>query len=168
MKKHIIVLSLLLIFVGIYGWRLVHNAISSYNTYTKTNEQLATAQNEYEDLSSKITERVSTLQDAYKVVQEGAYYDFCNEFVQSNYTIVQISTKKLSNNATTTIASYNSVDEVHGATNADLLEITFSVEDLNVFLSFLESNNYAVDKLLIYPTDNMVVVTFLVGGDISG
>ena len=168
MKKHVIVLSLLLIFIGVYGWRLVRDAVNSYTVYEETNEQLQSAQTVHDSIEQEIKNSSDNLQKDYKLVQEGAYYDFCNDFIQSNYNIVQISTKKLSGSATTTIASYTSIDELHGANHADLLEITFAVEDLTIFLDFLDSNKYAIDELTIYPTDNMVIVTFLVGGGLDG
>lgn len=165
MKLRIGLLIVLLIFVGVYGWKLYPAAINSYQCNKDYEKACAESTTKLEELNMQVDNLLSVYSQTYNCPKKGAIYDFCNQFVESGFTLNKITAKKLAGTTSTTIASYNTIDETHNITDADLLEIVFITEDNATLLNYLDAGNFAVDRVTIYPTDNAIIVTFVVGGD---
>ncbi len=166
MRIKTVLLIGVLIFIVAYGWRLYPEAYASYQHNKDCEKASADSSTQLVELQKDLDEALVTYSEKYNCPRKGAYYDFCNQFTESGFTISKITAKKLTGSTSTTIASYDTIDDTHSITDADLLEIIFITEDNEILLNYLNSGNFAIDKIVVYPTDNAVIVTFVVGGEI--
>ena len=166
MKIKYILLLGVLIFVAAYGWRLYPRAFAAYQHNKDCEKASAEASLQLADLEKELDEALNAYSEKYNCPKKGAYYDFCNQFIESGFSISKITAKKLAGSTSTTIAAYDTIDETHNITDADLIEIIFITEDNEILLNYLNSGNFAIDKIVVYPTDNAIIVTFVVGGEI--
>ena len=168
MKLKIVILCILFVFIGVYGWRFYYGAFNNYKNLQDTIEEVTETSNSAAEILDETAKYSETLKSGYKVASSSALFDYVDEFLSStSCNFSKAIGKRFVNNATTTVMSCNSMDELHNLSNIDALEVIVTVNDLVSFLQKIENDKYYINKLTIYPTDNCVSVEFFVIGGVN-
>lgn len=165
MKLRYVISILLIIAIIIYGWHFYVDAFSNINSNRQLRNDLSEAKQGVLENEQYFSELLSTFSTKYDVPSVNNYYDYLVLITDNTgSTINKITGKKIVDNASTTIMSCSDINEVHDMPQVDILEVVFLTENTNEFLNYVTESKLAIDKVILYPLDNCILVDFIAMG----
>lgn len=162
MKLRLALITIIFTFIAVYGWRFYARAFTNYNDLKCYEDKIIAYNNEATTLHSEIEECASEL----NAPQQNQIYDFVSKFNEDGFTVLSVSGKKLVGSSTTTIATTTDLNELHNWAGIDILDIAIESVEYTEFLEYLENSYIHLDKLVIYPIDNTVIISVVMLGGV--
>lgn len=160
MKFRVIILCILLIFIGVYGWHFYYDTIVSYKNIENYEQEIKTLQLDLQNLKEDVTNYTVE----YKAPRSDGLFDFCNAIVEDGYPITKCVGKKIIGDTLSNVTSCTDLNELHNFKYVDILQLVFEVEDINNFLDYVQQENFWIDRVTVYPADKTVLLDIVVVG----
>lgn len=160
MKFRIIILSILLLFIGVYGWHFYYDTIVSYKNIEKYKQDTAVLRIDLQNLKANVADYVVD----YKAPMSNSLYDFCIAIEEDGYRITKCVGKKIIGDTLSNVTSCTDLNELHNFKYIDILQLVFEVEDINDFLCYVQQENFWVDRVTVYPADKTILLDIIVVG----